>query len=222
MNQETWSAVEDYFSQMVVRPDAALEAAAAASQQAGLPPIAVAPPEGKLLHLLARLTGAKRILEIGTLAGYSTIWLARALAPGGKLVTLEIDLKHAAIAEENIARAGLAGVVDLRLGPALETLPRLEAEGIGPFDLTFIDADKPSNPDYFRWALKLSRPGSLIIVDNVVRKGRVVEADSGDENVEGVRRMLELIAAEKRVSATVLQTVSSKGYDGFVVALVNG
>lgn len=222
MNKETWIAVEDYLTEMVIRPDAVLDAVAQSSRAAGLPPIAVAPPDGKLLQLLARLTGARRILEIGTLAGYSTIWLARALAPGGRLTTLEIDPAHAEMARANIARAGLAGVVDLRLGPAIETLPKLVAEGAGPFDLTFIDADKESSLDYFRWAQKLSRPGSVIVVDNVVRKGKVIEADSGDESVRGVRRLFEYLRQTSDVSATVLQTVSSKGYDGFVVALVGG
>ena len=172
MNKGTWIAVEEYLTNMVIQPDAVLDAVAESSRAAGLPPIAVSPPDGKLLQLLARLTGARRILEIGTLAGYSTIWLARALAPGGRLTTLEIDPAHAEMARENLARAGLTGVVDLRLAPALETLPKLEAEGAGPFDLTFIDADKENSLDYFRWAQKLSRPGSVIVVDNVVAKVR--------------------------------------------------
>ena len=222
MSLEQWTAVDAYFTAEIGGSDEVLEAALAASRAAGFPPIHVSPPQGKLLHLWARMIGARRILEIGTLGGYSTIWLGRALPADGRLVTLEIDPEHAEVARANIARAGLTEVVDLRLGQALETLPRLEAEGAGPFDLFFIDADKPSNPDYFRWALKLSRPGSLIVVDNVVRKGAVIDGASTDEDVQGVRRMLDLIAAEPRVSATAIQTVGSKGYDGFVVALVTG
>ncbi|HEX4146504.1 MAG TPA: O-methyltransferase [Pirellulales bacterium] len=221
MSLEPWTALDDFFMEKVGGSDDVLEAALAASRAAGFPPIAVSPPLGKLLHLLARMIGARKILEIGTLGGYSTIWLARALPADGRLVTLEIDPRHAEVARANIARAGLNGVVDLRLGRALDTLPRLEAEGAGPFDLLFFDADKPSNPDYFRWALKLSRPGSVIVVDNVVRKGAVLDAASTDEDVQGVRRMLDLIAAEPRACATVMQTVGSKGHDGIVVALVN-
>jgi predicted O-methyltransferase YrrM len=222
MSLEQWTALDDFFTEKVGGSDDVLEAALAASRAAGFPPIAVSPPLGKLLHLWARMIGARKILEIGTLGGYSTIWLARALPADGRLVTLEIDPRHADVARANIARAGLTGVVDLRLGRALDMLPQLEAEGAAPFDLFFIDADKPSNPDYFRWALKLSRPGSVIVIDNVVRKGAVLDANSTDEDVQGVRRMLDLIAAEPRVSATVMQTVGSKGHDGFVVALVGG
>ena len=220
MNKEQWTEVETYLTERVIHPDAVLDAVVESSRAAGLPPIAVAPPDGKLLHLLARLTGARRILEIGTLAGYSTIWLARALPAGGRLTTLEIDPAHAKIAKDNIARAGLADVVDLRLGAAIETLPKLAAEEAGPFDLTFIDADKENSLEYFRWAQKLSRPGSVIVVDNVVRKGKVIEADTGDSSVEGVRRLLDYLHQATGVTATVLQTVSSKGYDGFIVALV--
>ena len=201
-------------------PDPALDAALQASAAAGLPAIGVSPNQGKLLQLLARLQGARAILELGTLGGYSTIWLARALPPGGRLVTLEADSKHAEVARANLARAGLADVVEVRLGRGLDTLPRLAAEGAGPFDLIFIDADKPSIPEYFAWALKLSRRGSLIVVDNVVRDGEVVDAGSSDPNVQGVRRFNELLAAEQRVSATTLQTVGSKGYDGLTFALV--
>jgi predicted O-methyltransferase YrrM len=220
MTQELWTAVDSYITDLLVRPDPALEAALRDSAAAGLPAINVTPNQGKLLQMLARVQGARNILEVGTLGGYSTIWLARALPPGGKLVTLEVDPKHAEVARANIARAGLSGVVELRLGPALETLPQLAAEGRGPFDLVFIDADKPSNPDYFRWALRLTRRGSLIVVDNVVRKGAVIEADNDDSAVQGVRRLYELMAAEPRVSATAIQTVGGKGYDGFAVALV--
>jgi predicted O-methyltransferase YrrM len=220
MSQEQWTAVDRYLANLLAPPDPALEAALQASAAAGLPPISVSPTQGKLLHLLARVQGARAILEVGTLGGYSTIWLARALPPGGRLVTLEADPGHAAVARANLARAGLADVVELRLGPALETLPRLAAEGRGPFDLTFIDADKPAYPDYLAWALRLSRRGSLIVADNVVRGGAVADRAAADPRVRAVRRFNELLAAEPRVSATVIQTVGSKGYDGFAVALV--
>lgn len=218
--QEQWTAVDRYISDLLVPPDPALDAALAASTAAGLPAINVAPNQGKLLHLLARLKGARTILEIGTLGGYSTIWLARALPADGRLITLEAEPKHAEIARANIARAGLDRIVELRLGRALDTLPQIAAEGRGPFDLVFIDADKASIAEYFAWALKLTRVGSLIIVDNVVRKGAVIDAASEDPNVRGVRRFNEVLAAEKRVSATAIQTVGSKGYDGFALALV--
>jgi predicted O-methyltransferase YrrM len=217
---EQWSAVDRYFADLLVSPDPALEAALQASAAAGLPSIHVSPSQGKLLQLLARMQNARAILEIGTLGGYSTIWLARALPPDGRLVTLEADPRHAAVARANLARAGLADVVELRLGRALDLLPRLAAEGRGPFDLIFIDADKVSYAEYLEWALRLSRRGSLIIADNVVRKGAVVEADSADPNVQGVRRFNERLAAEPRLSAVALQTVGSKGYDGFAMALV--
>jgi len=220
MSPELWTQVDRYINGLIVPPDPALDTALEASAAAGLPAINVAPNQGKLLQLLARIQGAKNILEVGTLGGYSTIWLARALPPGGRLITLEADPKHAEVALANIARAGLTGVVELRLGPALDTLPQLAAEGIGPFDLVFIDADKVSTADYFDWALKLARPGSLIIVDNVVRKGAVIDPANKDPNVQGVRRFHERLAAEPRVSATILQTVGSKGYDGFALAVV--
>jgi predicted O-methyltransferase YrrM len=220
MAKEQWTAVDHYLTDLLVQPDPALEAALRDSVAAGLPAINVSPNQGKLLQLLARTMGARTILEIGTLGGYSTIWLARALPAGGRLVTLEVDPKHAEIARTNLARAGLTDIVELRLGPALETLPRLAAEGRGPFDLIFIDADKPSNPEYFAWALKLSRCGSLIIVDNVVRNGAVIDATTSDPGIQGVRRLNEMLAAEPRVSATAIQTVGSKGYDGFALALV--
>ncbi|HXR05646.1 MAG TPA: O-methyltransferase [Verrucomicrobiae bacterium] len=220
MNQETWTAVDRYLADLFVPSDPALDAALAASVAAGLPPINVSPNQGKLLQLLARIQGARNILEIGTLGGYSTIWLARALPASGRLITLEFEPKHAEVARANLARAGLAGGVELRVGRALDTLPQLAAEGRGPFDLIFIDADKQSYPDYLAWALKLSRRGSLIIADNVVRKGAVIDADSNDPLVQGVRRFHELLATETRVSATVFQTVGSKGYDGFAIALV--
>jgi predicted O-methyltransferase YrrM len=220
MSREKWTAVDEYLAETLVGADAALQAALADSAAAGMPAINVTPNQGKLLHLLARAQGAKSILEVGTLGGYSTIWLARALPPGGRLVTLECESKYAAVAQANLARAGLADVVDLRLGRALDTLPKIAADGRGPFDFIFIDADKPSNPEYFRWALRLARRGSLIIVDNVIRDGAVVDAGSTDPSVQGVRRLHELIAAEPRVSATAIQTVGAKGYDGFTVALV--
>jgi predicted O-methyltransferase YrrM len=220
MNQEQWTAVERYITSLFVQPDPALDAALAASDAAGLPSINVAPNQGKLLQLLARMQGARNILEIGTLGGYSTIWLAQALPPDGRLITIESNPKHAEVARANIARANLVDQVELRLGPALETLPQIAAAGFEPFDFIFIDADKPSNPDYFAWALKLSRRGSLIVIDNVVRKGAVIDAVSSDPNVQGVRRLNELLAAEPRVSATEIQTVGSKGYDGFAVVLV--
>jgi len=222
VNQELWTAVDRYVTEMLVPPDAALEAALEASDAAGLPRIAVAPNQGKLLQLLARARGARRILEIGTLGGYSTIWLARALPPGGRLITLEVEPKHAEVARANIARAGLASVVDVRLGAALETLPRLAAERAGPFDLTFIDADKSNIPSYFEWALKLAAPGGLIVVDNVIRDGAVVDDASTDPSVKGVRRLNELLRAEPRVSATTIQTVGARGYDGFTLAMLVG
>jgi predicted O-methyltransferase YrrM len=220
LTEEGWAEVDRYITDLLVPPDADMDAAISDSVAAGLPSINVTPNQGKLLHLLARLQGARKILEIGTLGGYSSIWLGRALPAGGQLVTLEIEPKHAEVARANIARAGLAKVVEVRLGRALDTLQRLAAEGRGPFDLIFIDADKQSIPDYFAWALKLSHSGSLIIVDNVVRDGAVVDASSKDPSVQGVRRFNELLAAESRVIATEIQTVGSKGHDGFAFALV--
>jgi predicted O-methyltransferase YrrM len=216
MSADRWKAVDGYLSERLVAHDRALEGALEASAAAGLPAINVSPTHGKLLHLLAKMVGARRILEIGTLGGYSTICLARALAAGGRLITLEADAKHAEVARANIARAGLDAVVELRLGAALDTLPHIT----GPFDLIFIDADKQNIPRYFEWALKLGRVGSLIIVDNVVRGGAVIDAASGDASVQGVRRFLDMLAGEPRVSATAIQTVGLKGYDGFALALV--
>jgi len=221
MNQEQWTAVDRYFTDLFVPPDSALDAALEGSSAAGLPPIHVAPNQGKLLLLLAQVQQARNILEIGTLGGYSTIWLARSLPAGGRLITLEADPKHAEVARANIARAGLAEVVEVRLGSARDTLPQLAAESRGPFDLIFIDADKARYPEYFEWALKLSRRGSLIVADNVVRKGAVADVSSVDPNVQGVRRMNERVAAETRVSATAIQTVGSKGYDGFLIMRVH-
>jgi predicted O-methyltransferase YrrM len=221
MNQEQWTAVDHYIGQTVVPSDAALDAAVEASAKAELPAIAVTPNQGKLLHILARLVRAHRILEIGTLGGYSTIWLARALPVDGHIISLEVNPKHAEVARSNIERAGLSGAVDIRLGKAIDSLRQIAGEGLGPFDLFFIDADKASIPEYFTWSLKLARPGSLIIVDNVVRKGAVIEANSSDVDVQGVRRLNDMLANEPRVTATTLQTVGSKGYDGFTIVLVN-
>src|SRR5271166_6172022 len=220
MNQEVWTAVDHYINELLVPRDPLLDAALEASAAAGLPFIQVSPPQGKLLHLLARLQGAHKILEIGTLGGYSTIWMARALPPGGRVLTLEADAKHAEVARSNFARAGLSGVIELRLGPALKMLPQIAAEGRGPFDLIFIDANKSTMAEYFDWALKLSRPGSVIIADNVIRDGAVIDAESADPDIQGVRRFNERVAAERRVSATEIQTVGSKGYDGFALVLV--
>ncbi len=222
MTQELWTAVDRYINGLLVPADPVLNAALEASTAAGLPSIQVSPPQGKLLHLLVRMGGARNILEIGTLGGYSTIWMARALPPGGHLITLEADAKHAGVARANFSRAGLAGMIELRLGPALGTIPQIAAEGRGPFDLVFIDANKDSMPEYFDWALKLSRRGSVIIADNVIRDGAVIDAASKDPDIQGVRRFNERLAAETRVSATEIQTVGSKGYDGFALALVTG
>jgi predicted O-methyltransferase YrrM len=203
-----------------VPPDEALDAALEASAAAGLPAIDVAPNQGKLLYLLARMQGARTILEIGTLGGYSTIWLARALPAEGRLISLEADARHAEVARANIARAGLAKIVEVRVGKALNSLPRLAAEGSAPFDMIFIDADKEGNPKYFVWAMKLARRGSVIIADNVVRDGAVIDAKSRDADIRGIRRFNEMVAADPRVSATAIQTVGSKGYDGFAIVLV--
>lgn len=221
MTQDIWDAVDGYINGTLVGSDAALDAALRSSAQAGMPPIAVAPNQGKLLNLLAVICGAKHVLEIGTLGGYSAIWLARALPPGGRLITLESDPRHAEIARENIDRAGLAGVVDIHVGPALDTLPELAAEGAGPFDLVFIDADKPTTPEYLSWGLKLAHPGTLIVIDNVVRDGRVADASTKDLGVQGIRRALEMLASDPHLSATAIQTVGAKGYDGLAIARVD-
>ncbi|MEW5848056.1 MAG: O-methyltransferase [Myxococcota bacterium] len=220
MTQDLWNNVDRYFTDALLTPDPVLDAVLAACADAGLPPHNVAPNQGKLLMLLAQLRGARSILEIGTLGGYSTVWLARGLQAGGHLVTLEFNPKHAELARANLERAGVANVVELRIGRALDTLPQLHSEGRGPFDLIFIDADKPNNPDYLAWALKLSRLGTLIVADNVVRNGAVADPDSDDPSVRGIQRFSELLGAEPRVSATAIQTVGSKGYDGFALALV--
>jgi predicted O-methyltransferase YrrM len=216
--QEIWVKVDEYLTAKLVGSDPVLDAALDANARAGLPPHDVAPNQGKLLHLFARMCGARRILEIGTLGGYSTIWLARALSYGGKVITLEYDPAHADVARENIDRAGLTEKVDIHVGPAIETLPKLG--GDAPFDLIFIDADKPSNPDYLRWSLTLSRPGTVIIGDNVVRDGKIIDPDCDDPRVQGVRKFFDLIADEPRLDATALQTVGSKGWDGFAMAIV--
>ena len=220
MTQKIWTAVDNYVSEMLVPSDKALDAALEASADSGLPEIAVAPNQGKFLMLLAKSIKARNILEIGTLGGYSTIWLARALPAGGRVVTLEAVARHAEVARANFERAGLASIIDLRLGKAIETLPKLAAEKPAPFDFIFIDADKENIPDYFTWSLKLARTGSMIIIDNVIRDGEVINAKSRDPSVKGVRRFNEMLKAEKRVSATSVQTVGVKGYDGFTLALV--
>jgi predicted O-methyltransferase YrrM len=221
-SEQLWTAVDEYLAGRLIPADAALTAAREANAEAKLPAIDVSPTQGKLLYLLAKIQGARRILEVGTLGGYSTIWLARALAEGGKLVTLEIEKRHAEVALENIKRAGVSGRVELRLAPAAESLAALVKEGAEPFDFIFIDADKPNNPVYLEWALRMSRPGTIVVVDNVIREGAIVDAESKDASVLGTRRLFDLIAANPRLDATALQTVGSKGYDGFVVARVVG
>jgi predicted O-methyltransferase YrrM len=220
MSEDLWKKVDDYIAEALIPSDSALEAALESSQAAALPSIQVSAAQGKLLHLLAKTCGAKQILEIGTLGGYSTIWLARALPPGGRLVTLELDPKHAEVAQANVSRAGVGDRVEIRVGHALDLLPRLASENRPEFDLVFIDADKISAADYFDWALRLSRIGSIIIVDNVVRNGLLADGSSEDPNVKGMRRLHEVLATEQRVSATTIQTVGSKGYDGFTYAVV--
>jgi predicted O-methyltransferase YrrM len=215
VTQETWSAVDEYVTGLLAPPDRALDAALHAGEVAGLPQIQVSPPQGKLLHLLAKTIGAGSILEFGTLAGYSTIWLGRALPTDGRLITLEANPAYAEVAVASIAAAGLADTVEVRVGPALDQLPQLEADGVGPFDFTFIDADKVHTPDYFAWALEHSRPGSLIVADNVVRDGRLADLDDDEPAIAAQRRFHEQLAAESRVEATTIQTVGGKGYDGF-------
>ena len=220
MEENTWTAVDRYFEDLLLPPDSALATTVEASAAAGLPAIQVSPAQGKFLSLLAQASGARSVLEIGTLGGYSTIWLARGLAPGGRVVTLEIDARHAEVARANLDRAGLSGTVEVRLGPAADTLARMARDGEGPFDLVFIDADKPGYPEYLGGVLKLVRRGSLIVADNVVRKGAVADGESGDASVEAVRRYLELLAAEPGLSTTAIQTVGRKGYDGFAISRV--
>lgn len=219
MNQQQWADVDRYIIDTLVPQDEALTAALRASDEAGLPAIAVSASQGKLLHIIARAMGVRSALEIGTLGGYSTIWIARALLAGGRMITLEADPKHAEVARANIARAGFEEVVEVRLGRALDSLPKIQAEGRRPFDLVFIDADKPSIPQYYEWALKLTHPGSLIVIDNVVREGGLIDPN-GDEAVQGVRKLHEVLAKDRRVTATTIQTVGAKGYDGLTFALV--
>src|SRR3984885_9419051 len=220
MDKQLWTAADEYPTGLLMPPDPVLEATLAASDAAGLPTISVSPSQGKLLMLLAQLAGASRILEIGTLGGYSSIWLARALKPGGRLITLEANPKHAEVARANIAHAGFASVVEVRLGDARAGIQQLVEEGAAPFDLIFIDADKSGIPHYVEWSLKLSHRGTLIIVDNVIRDGALIDAKNEDPNVKGARRLHEMLASEPRLSATTIQTVGSKGYDGFTLALV--
>jgi predicted O-methyltransferase YrrM len=220
MSESLFAAVDTYLTQTLIAPDSVLDAALKSHADAGLPPINVTPTLGKFLHLQARAIRAQRILEIGTLGGYSTIWLARTLPPMGKLITLEYNPKHAEVARKNFQRANLTNQIEIIVGAALDTLPQLAAQNPPPFDLIFIDADKKNNPHYFQWALKLSRPGSLIIVDNVVRDGAVINADSDDPDIRGIRQFLTELASNPRVSATALQTIDGKGHDGFSIALV--
>ena len=220
MERTRWAETEAYVTGLLVPGDPALDRTLAVSAAAGLPPHQVAPPEGKLLYLLARMQGAASILEIGTLGGYSTIWLARALPPGGRLVTLEVDAARAEVARSNLDAAGLAAAVEVRVGPALGSLRQLAEEGSAPFDFVFIDADKPNNPAYLAAALELTRPGSVIVADNVVREGAVARPGTGDATIDGVRRFLEMLATDPRVDATVTQTVGAKGHDGFALAVV--
>jgi predicted O-methyltransferase YrrM len=220
MDQETFAAVDAFVEATIVPADDALRGALDAAAAAGLPAIQVSPPQGRLLQILARLQGARTVLEFGTLGGYSTILLARALPEGGRVISLEANAEYAEIARGSIERAGVGEVVEIRVGPALEALPALAEEGAGPFDLTFIDADKVNTPNYFAWALDHSRSGSLIVADNVVRGGTLAETSSDDEAAQAQRRLHEMIAAEPRVTATTIQTVGGKGYDGFTIALV--
>ena len=221
MNEPLWSKVDDYICGRLLPDDPVLDAALRANAAAGLPQIDVSPAQGKFLHLLARMIGARRILEIGTLGGYSTIWLARALPEGGRVISLEADTRHAEVARRNIEQAGLAGRVEIRVGRALDTLPLLEAERAGPFDFIFIDADKPNNPHYLKWSLKLARPGAVIVCDNVIRDGAVADAANGGAEAQGARALFEAIAAEPRLTATAVQTVGAKGWDGFAIAVVD-
>ena len=222
MDQARWTEVDHYLDEVLVGSDPALDAALADVDAAGMPAISVTPTLGKLLYILARMVGARRILEVGTLGGYSTIWLARAVPARGQVVSLEIDAGNAAVAAASLQRAGVADRVDIRIGRAVDTLAALEVAGVEPFDLVFIDADKQSNPEYLAWALRLTHVGSVIIVDNVVRGGAVADSAATDPSILGIRRMNELIAAEPRLLTTAIQTVGSKGYDGFAIALVVG
>lgn len=220
MSKKTWTAVDDYIVASLFEADPVLDAVLAANRNQGLPAIDVSAAQGKLLSLLVRIRGARRVLEIGTLGGYSTIWMARGLPVDGKVVTLELDPHHARVARSNFERAGVSDRIDLRIGPALQSLAALSGENAGPFDLVFIDADKPNNPNYLDWAMKLSRPGTVIVCDNVIRDGAVVQEDSGDANVEGARAAFSFIGGERRLDGTAIQTVGAKGYDGFAIAIV--
>ena len=220
IDKDLWTSVDNYLTDTLVHPDSALNDAVQANTKASLPAIDVTPNQGKLLHLLARIQRATRILEVGTLGGYSTIWLARALPPNGKLVTLELNPAHASVAAANIKRAGLTALVDLRVGPALDSLARLHAEKPAPFDLIFLDADKENNANYLEWAIKLSRPGTIIIGDNVIRDGDILDPKDSDPRIIGTRAFLEKLGSHPRLEATAIQTVGSKGYDGFAIALV--
>lgn len=220
MSSKTWAAVDDYIVSSLFEADPVLDAVLRANRDQGLPAIDVSPAQGKLLSLLVRIRGAKTVLEVGTLGGYSTIWMARGLPADGKVVTLELDPHHARVARSNFERAGVSGKVDLRVGPALQSIAALVDENAGPFDLIFIDADKPNNPNYLDWAMKLSRSGTIIVCDNVIRDGAVVKKNSGDVNVEGARAAFSFIGGEKRLDGTAIQTVGAKGYDGFAIAIV--
>jgi len=220
MSDEQYQAVDQYLAERYAPGDDALTAALAANEAAGLPPIAVSATQGKLLQILARMIQARLILEIGTLGGYSSLWLAGALPADGRLITLELKARHASVARSNFVRAGLADRIELREGPALDSLAKLQAEGVGPFDLFFIDADKPNSPNYVTWALKLAHRGSVIVIDNVIRDGAIVNEHSGDPAVQGTRQLHDMMAADPRLSATAIQTVGAKGYDGFTIALV--
>jgi predicted O-methyltransferase YrrM len=220
MAENNWREVDDYIARLLISGAERQSETLAANQRAKLPAIDVSPPQGKFLHLLARSIGARRVLEIGTLGGYSTIWLARALGAGGKVVTIECDQRHAEVARANIAREGVSERIDLRVGAALDILPLLANEAAPPFDVSFIDADKVNNARYFDWAVKLSRPGAWIVVDNVVRDGAVADAATSEESALGARALFDAVAADKRVSASAIQTVGSKGWDGFLIALV--
>jgi len=221
MEDDLWQRVDGYLEEKFIGEDEALEAALRASSEAGLPSIQVSPLQGKFLHVLARLLGARRVLEIGSLGGYSAIWLGRALPAGGSMVTLEVSPKHAEVARANLERAGLSGTVEVRVGPALDSLPKLADEvGDGAFDLAFIDADKPNNPGYFAWAMRLVRPGGAVVVDNVVRQGRIADDRIGDADVVGTRQLFDAMSASGGVSASAVQTVGAKGYDGFALAIV--
>ncbi|HEY6633737.1 MAG TPA: O-methyltransferase [Rhizobiaceae bacterium] len=220
MNLKTWTAVDNYIAENLIPADTVLEAALRSNRSRGLPAIDVSPAQGKLLYLLAKMNNARRILEIGTLGGYSTIWLARALPADGKVVTLELEQRHADVARINFKMAKVSKLIDLRVGPALKSLEEISKEDPGPFDLVFIDADKPNNPNYLAWAMRLSRPGTVVVCDNVIRDGAVIEGDSGDPNVEGARAAFTFFRKDARLEATAIQTVGAKGYDGFAIAIV--